>query len=81
MAVSGGWWRYKLEAYRQVASSPRWLLRERSTVAASRTVPDSEVITHLVFELETPGRARPLYVSLGNRVLAGYGRWVRRVLV
>jgi GT2 family glycosyltransferase len=80
VALSGGWWRYKLRAYGQIALSPLWLLRERRAIGELRTVPDSEVITRLVFELETPGRMPPLSVRLANQVLGRYGRWVRRVL-
>jgi GT2 family glycosyltransferase len=80
VAVSSGWWRYKLRAYAAVALSLRWLLHERRVIGELRTVPDSEVITRLVFELETPGRVPPIYVRLANQVLARYGRWVRRVL-
>ncbi len=81
LALFGGWWRYKLGAYSEIASSPRWLLGQRRVISRSRTVPDSEIITHLVFELETPGRELPFYVRLGNRVMARYGRWVRRFLI
>jgi GT2 family glycosyltransferase len=79
-ALSGGWWLYKLRAYRQIASSPLWLLRERRVIRESRAVADSQIVTCLRFELETPGRPLPVYVRLGNRVLAVYGRWVLRVL-
>ena len=80
MAIAGGWWRYKARAYWQISSRPDWLWRERRQIRSYRKVSDGAILRHLKFELETPGRPLPVYVRVLNRILAGYGRWVRKVL-
>ncbi len=78
MALSGGWWRYKLRAYLEVASRPGWLLRERREMTSLRRLPDSDILPRLRFELEAPGRALPRYLRALNRALSGYGSLVLR---
>lgn len=75
-AVAGGWWRYKARAYWQIASRPKWLRLERRKVRAYRLISDAQLLRHLKFELETPGRPNPSYLRVVNLTMARYRVWV-----
>jgi len=80
MAIIGGWWKYKLQAYRQIVFGPVWLWRERREIRGYRTQADSSVIPYLTFELDTPGRPTPRFVRIVNGLFVRYGRWMMRTL-
>jgi len=68
-ALAGGWWRYKVRSYHDVARSVAWMRFQRKLNRYHRRIPDSELLPAMAAEL----RVGPMPLQrLINPLMRGY---------